>query len=74
MVVSYFDCTWYLLVKPDKVVMPCSDAVSVIPGTQASRMANSSILYPGLGDKYIVSLDVFHILHCLVRQAFVRRE
>ncbi|KAF8312634.1 hypothetical protein DL93DRAFT_2168257 [Clavulina sp. PMI_390] len=39
--------------------------ISAISGAQASLLLNKTTPIAGLEDKYIVSLDVFHQLHCL---------
>ncbi|KAJ8694274.1 hypothetical protein PTI98_004127 [Pleurotus ostreatus] len=40
--------------------------ISRIPTSQAKRLPNATEAIPGDEDNYIVELDVFHELHCLV--------
>ncbi|KAF8314712.1 hypothetical protein DL93DRAFT_2057994 [Clavulina sp. PMI_390] len=39
--------------------------ISAISGAQAALLPNKTTNLAGLDDKYIISLDVFHQLHCL---------
>lgn len=42
-------------------------SVSAIPGGQAMKLKNSTERVPGLGQpRFLVGIDVFHQLHCLV--------
>lgn len=43
------------------------DVMSAIPETQAKLLSNKTMRVPGPGHpRYVVGLDVFHQLHCLV--------
>jgi len=42
--------------------------VSRITKEEASHLTNHTTRLPGDEDHYVVQLDVFHQLHCLVRQ------
>lgn len=43
-----------------------SMGISSIPKSEAAHLANRTEPFLGDEDSYIVSLDVFHQLHCLV--------
>lgn len=42
--------------------------VSEISKDQAIKMVNTSVPIPGNEENYIIELDIWHQLHCLVRQ------
>lgn len=47
------------------------DGISAISGSEMVQMPNATEAIPGLQDRYIIQLDVFHQLHCLVHPAFL---
>lgn len=44
--------------------------ISKIPRSQAVLMANRTVAIPGDEGNYVVALNVFHQLHCLVRSCY----
>lgn len=45
--------------------------VSRITKEEASKLVNQTYRLPGDEDHYVVHLDVFHQLHCLVGRCFI---
>lgn len=43
-----------------------SDGISAIPSSEAAKLAEQTEGYYGHEGNYIIALDVFHQLHCLV--------
>lgn len=41
--------------------------ISAIPKSQAALLPNRTVPFPRQEENYIITLDVFHQLHCLVR-------
>lgn len=45
----------------------CLVGVSAIPKSEAAKLAGHTLRFSDDPDNYVVILDVFHQLHCLVR-------
>jgi hypothetical protein len=58
------------LKKQEKKLIIRAGLYQLIPKEQAAQLANKTIIFPHDRERrYIVELDVFHQLHCLVRDS-----
>jgi len=50
-----------------------SDGVNQIPASEANKLVDKTVPIPNDEDNYIVTLEVFHQLHCLVSYTLISR-
>jgi Mycotoxin biosynthesis protein UstYa len=66
-----------MVTYPHGIYLAVADMASAFGVVQidekdAKRLPNQTEKIPGSPGKYVVEIDVFHQLHCLVREAFVK--
>ena len=62
-----YNRAWSIVVHSRLYSYRETDGINRIPGALASKLVDKSVPIPGDPEHYIVTLTVFHDLHCLVR-------